>query len=205
MRPDVRAQSSFNHNEVVVIKKALTIALSCGALISSAALAAGPYGYDYGYGSAYRGTYVGVSAGEVLYNESGLDQMAPTVLLVHLGQQFSPYLAVEGRVGTSVNGGYADGYHINAQVLYAGYVKGMLPVSPWFSPYALLGIGGAQWHRNYPDFNSNDAGVSFGVGGELYLGGGAALDFEWTRLTNGSNTGYNYTADQLTFGVNWHL
>jgi hypothetical protein len=190
---------------IVVIKKPLAIGLGFGALISGAAMAAEPYGNGYGYGSGYSGTYIGASAGEVLYNESGLSQMAPTILLVHIGQQFSPYLAVEGRVGTSVSGGYAYGYHVNAQAIYAGYVKGMLPVSPWFSPYALLGLGGAQWHRNYPDYNTNDVGVSFGVGGELYLGGGASLDFEWARLTNGSNTGYNYTADQLTFGVNWHL
>ena len=84
---------------VVVNKKLLTRSLACGVLASGAAMAAGPY--QYGYGPDYSGTYIGVSAGEVLYNESGLNQMAPTILLVRLGQQFSPYLAVEGRVGTT--------------------------------------------------------------------------------------------------------
>lgn len=183
--------------------KSTAIGLGIGVLGCTAAMAAGPYGY--GYGSEYSGLYLGVSAGEVLYNEQGLSQMAPTILLLRVGQQFSPYLAIEGRLGTSVNGGYAYGYHVNAQALYAGYVKGMWPVNPWFAPYAILGLGGAQWHRNYPDFNSNDIGISFGFGGELNLGGGASLNLEWARLTNGNNIGYDYTADQLTFGVNWHL
>ena len=182
-------------------KKPLAIVLVSGALFSTAAMAAGPYGY----GSDYSGTYFGASAGEVLYNESGLSQMAPTILLVRIGQQFSPYIAAEGRIGTSVSGGYAYGYHINAQALYGVYAKGMLPLSPWFSGYAIAGLGGAQWHRNYPDHDSNDADVSFGIGGEFYLGGGASLDLEWARLTSGTNVGYDYTADQLTFGVNWHL
>jgi hypothetical protein len=181
----------------------MAVGIGLGGLISTSAMAAGPYGY--GYGSEYSGLYLGASAGEALYNEEGLSQMAPTILLLRIGQQFSPYLAIEGRVGTSVNGGYAYGYHINAQALYAGYVKGMLPVSPWFSGYAIAGLAGAQWHRNYPDYNTNDVGFSYGIGGEFNLGGGASIDLEWAHLINGNNIGYDYSADQLTFGVNWHL
>lgn len=183
-------------------RKLALLGLGFTAFASSAALAAG--GYGYGGGSDY-GLYLGASAGELLYDESGLPQMTPTILLLRIGQQFSPYLAVEGRVGTSVNGGYAYGYHVDAQALYAGYVKGLLPFSPWVSGYALAGLGGAEWHRNYSDFNSSDIGVSFGFGAEFNLGGGAAIDLEWARLVNGNNAGYDYNADELTFGVNWHL
>jgi len=183
--------------------KSKAIGLGIGLLVSTGAMAAARYGY--GYGSEYSGLYVGASAGEVLYNEEGLNQMAPTILLLHIGQQFSPFVAIEGRLGTSVNGGSADGYHINGQLLYGGYIKGMLPLNPWFSPYAIVGLGGAQWHRNYPDYNTNDVAVSYGVGGDFNLGGGASLNLEWARLTTGNNVGYDYTADQLTFGINWHL
>lgn len=183
--------------------KSAAIGLGVGVLVSSAAMGAGRY--SYGDGSEYGGLYLGASAGEVLYNEDGLSQMAPTILLLRIGQQFSPYVAIEGRLGTSVNGGSADGFRVNAQALYGGYVKGMLPLNPWFAPYAIAGLGGAQWHRNYPDFNSNDIGVSFGAGGDFDVGGGASLNLEWARLTSGDNVGYHYTADQLTFGINWHL
>jgi hypothetical protein len=183
--------------------KSTAIGLGIGLLVSTGAMAAGRYGY--GNGSEYSGLYVGASAGEVLYNEEGLNQMAPTILLLHIGQQFSPFVAIEGRLGTSVNGGSADGYHINGQLLYGGYIKGMLPLNPWFSPYAIVGLGGAQWHRNYPDYNTNDVAVSYGVGGDFNLGGGASLNLEWARLTTGNNVGYDYNADQLTFGINWHL
>lgn len=171
---------------------------------STAALAQPSYGYSGAAGSDF-GPYIGVSAGEILYNEQDLPQMSPTIALFHLGQQFNPYLGIEGRLGTNVSGGRADGYHIDSQVIYAGYIRGTLPINPLFSAYGILGLGGAQWHRNYPDNNSNDVAVSFGVGAQLNVGGNAALTLEWARLTDGNNAGYGYTADQLTFGVNWRF
>jgi hypothetical protein len=145
--------------------------------------------------------------GQLQYDEDGLAQMSPTILMIRGGEQFSPYLAVEGRLGTNVNGGSAFGYHINAQAIYAGYVKGILPFSPLISGYALAGLGGADWHRNYPDYNSGDIALSFGVGAEFNLSSAAALDVEWGRLTSGTNDHdrYGYSANELTFGVNWHL
>jgi hypothetical protein len=187
-----------------VNKKIVLIGTAIGALASTAALAAPYRGSSAGYDS---GTYLGASAGQLQYNEEGLGQMTPTILMLRIGQQFSPYLAIEGRIGTNVSGGSAYGYHVNAQAIYAGYVKGMLPLSPWVSGYALAGLGGAAWHRNYTDYNSNDIALSFGVGAEFYLGGNASVNVEWARLTSGSNDHgqYGYSANELTFGVNWRL
>jgi opacity protein-like surface antigen len=174
---------------------------------SAAALAQPRYGYGgYNGGGAFDyGPYFGASIGELMYNEDGLGQMSPTIALFHVGQQFNPYLGIEGRIGTNVSGGSADGFHINSQLIYAGYLRGTVPLNPWFSAYGLLGLGGAQWHRNYDQHNSNDTAVSFGVGAQFNVGGNAALDLEWARLTSGNNVGFDYTADQLTFGVIWRL
>lgn len=204
MRCIVSVCESSTEHEVVVNKKLTMISAGIVALGSTAALAQSGY---YGSSSAYSydGLYLGASAGEVFYNEDGLGTISPTVAIFRVGEQFSPFVAIEGRIGTSVAGSTWGGYHVDVQALYGGYVKGMLPFSPWFSAYAIAGLGGAQFHRNYPDYNSNDIGLSFGAGSEFNLGGGASLDVEYARLTNGSNSGYNYTADQLTFGVNWHI
>ena len=190
-----------------LVSAGLGLGIGLMALGSTAALAQQPY-YDNDYG-----LYLGASAGELMYNEQGLPQMNPTIGEFRVGQQFSQYLAIEGRIGTSVSGGrtyaYGQGYHVNAQAIYGAYVKGMLPFNPWISGYAIAGLGGAQWHRDYPSYNSNDVGLSFGVGAEFHLGGNASFDVEWARLTNGTNPsdGYNYSysANQLTFGVNWRL
>ncbi len=178
------------------------IGLGIVAVGSSAAMA---QSQNYAGGPGYGSIYLGASAGEMFYNEDGLGTMSPTVALFRVGEQFSPYVAIEGRIGTSVSGGDWNGYHVDAQLIYAGYVKGILPISPWISGYALAGLGGAQMHRDYPDSSSNDVGLSFGLGGEVHLGGGASLDLEYVRLTSGNNVGFGYSADMLTFGVNWRL
>jgi len=200
--------AAFIELHEVSVKKALVcmslaVALAAG---STSALAQPRYGYGYGGAAgADFGPYLGVSVGQLLYSEEGLAQMRPTIALFHLGQQFNPYLGVETRVGTNVSGGSAYGYHVNAQVIYAGYIRGTIPINPLFSAYGILGLGGTQWHRNYPERNSNNVAVSFGVGAQFNVGGNAALTLEWARLNNGDNLGYGFTADQLSFGVNWRL
>lgn len=192
------------------MKKHRLFGLGLGALgIVACGVASAQQPY---YGNDY-GTYLGASVGEIMYNEEGLPQMNPTIAEFRIGQQFSQYLAVEGRIGTSVSGGstyaYGEGYRVNAQAIYAAYVKGMLPFSPWISGYAIAGLGGAQWHRDYPSYDTNDIAISFGFGAEFRVGGNASLDLEWARLTSGTNPAYGadygYNANQLTFGVNWRF
>jgi opacity protein-like surface antigen len=185
-----------------VNRKLAWIGIGVTALLSTSVMAAGDSMVPE---PNYGGFYLGASAGQVFYNEEGIPQLTPTVAIFRVGQQFNPYLAIEGRIGTGIDSGRNQGFHADINALYGGYIKGILPISPWFSGYAIGGVGGAQFHRNYAAFNSSDAGLSYGVGTEFNLGGGTSLNVEWTRLiNNGNNLGFDYTADQLTFGVNWH-
>jgi hypothetical protein len=108
-------------------------------------------------------------------------------------------------VGTGVSSAQSNGYSVNVNALYSGYIKGIVPLAPQFSVYGLAGLSGANLHRNYPDYDSTDGTFSLGAGAEFKLGGGASLDAEFTRAASGTNAGYNYTADTLTVGVNWRL
>jgi len=182
------------------------LGLGLSALMAGPAMAA--YGYGYGYDNgAYdsNGFYIGANVGEIFYKEQGLPSMSPGVAYLNSGWQFNPYVALEGRVGGGFVGDNFRYFHVDVPLVYGGYVKGMLPVSPWFSAYAIAGVGGLQLHRNYPDFNSNNAGFSAGVGGEFTFYGGVRVHAEWAHLDSGTNDGYNYSVDQLSFGMSWLL
>jgi Outer membrane protein beta-barrel domain len=185
-------------------KKLALIAVGLAMVVSSTAMAdhrnhnrydSDSYDYDF---------YVGLSAGWVIYQEDGINTLMPTVVVLRFGQNFNPYVGIEGRVGTGIRGDEANGMKATVQAVYGGYVKGTLPFSAWFSGYGLAGVAGVQMHRNYPDSNTNDGGLSVGLGVEVKLGRGASLNTEWVRITTRTNNQvYDYTADQWTFGVNW--
>jgi hypothetical protein len=188
-------------------KKLALICFGCAAAASGVALADGrDAGGGYVSDADYQGAYVGISVGQLLYREEGIDTLAPGVALVRFGEQFNRYIAVEGRVGTGLTDDSSAGYRVNVHGLYAAYAKGILPISPWISAYALAGVAGVQLHRNYPDFHTSDAGFSYGLGGEVMVSRAMSLSLEWARLTNGTNDNiYGYHVDQVTFGANWRL
>ena len=174
-------------------------------LVSASAAASNRHYREYADEDAYNGVYFGVSAGELNYKEEGLDTINPTVALFRVGMQFSPYLALEGRIGTGISDDSSNGFRVDTHAIYGGYIKGMLPLAPTFSVYGLAGVSGLDLQRNYYKHESSDSGLSFGAGADWQLGGGASLNLEWMRLIDGENAGYDYAADQLTFGVNWHF
>ena len=208
--PRVRQLSAYcillaQLRETAVSKIVAAVGLGIGAMLSSAAMAYDRYGYGGGAYDYDSGFYIGANAGEIVYKEQGLAAMAPGVAFLNIGQQFNPYLALEGRIGGGFSGDNFDFYHVDVPLMYGGYVKGTLPLAPWFSAYAIAGVGGLQLHRNYPDFNSNNVGFSGGLGAEFRLYGGASVHAEWARLDSGNNDGYDFTVDQLSVGVSWRL
>ena len=184
----------------------LTIGIGLTALVCAPAQAdprsGGPY---YGNSTYGNGLYFGVSAGELIYKEDGLDTMRPTFVEARLGQDINRYLAIEGRIGGGIGRDEVNGFSTSVQTIYAGYVKGILPLTPQFSGYGLAGVGGVQLHHNYPEFNRSDAGFSYGIGAELNVGNGASVTLEWLRVTDGTNAGFYYSADQVALGLNFHF
>lgn len=186
-------------------KQLIVTAAAVGVLASASAFAQSGYGYGYGQPYDYNHVYLGVGFGELIYSEDGLNTLNPTIGYFKVGEQFNPYLAVEARIGSGISSAQSNGYSVNVNAIYSGYLKGIVPLSPQFSLYGLAGLSGANLHRNYPDYDSTDGTFSLGGGAEFKLGGGASLDAEFTRAASGTNDGYNYTADTLTVGVNWRL
>ena len=186
----------------------------CGVLAAGTALAS-DYdrdGDNRGYHGRSRssyddryGAYIGVSVGELRYNEDGLNTITPTVAMFRIGAPLGSNFGVEGRVGRSLGTIFTDGYGLQVQSIYAGYLKGSVPLSPVFSLYALGGVAAVNLQRDFGQYYSHDTGFSFGFGADFNLPGNATLDVEWVRLPGGNNLGYDYTNDMASVGVAWHF
>jgi hypothetical protein len=190
------------------LNKTTRILFLAAGLISGTAAVAREYDdYSYRRRPAYgiEGPYVGFSLGAVQYREEGLDSLSPGVGLLRLGVPVSRNLAIEGRAGGGLGNSSRNGYTMSVDSIYAAYIKGSLPLSPAFSLYAVGGVAGVDFRRDFGFGASRETGASFGVGADFNLGGGTGINFEWTRLPSGSNAGYDFTNSMATLGATWHF
>jgi hypothetical protein len=189
---------------VTVNKLRIALMVTGAALLATAAAAHGRYDDERRTGD-YGGTYVGLNIGSIHYKEDGLEAITPTGGYFRIGQEFSPNLAIEGRIGGGFSDDSTNGYAVKVDALYAGYIKGSLPLAQGFSLYALGGLGGMHMHRNFGDGNITESGFSYGLGGDFDLGNGAAINVEWSRLLSGTNVGYDYNTDIASIGVTFRF
>jgi len=193
------------------MKKLLPGFISVAVLSVPAVCLAGSGYYDHsGRGDRYRddydvGPYVGLSIGQLRYNEDGLDTITPAAVTATLGARLSPNLAIEGRIGGGLGRTDTNSYGVEVRSLYAGYIKGILPLSPVFSIYGLGGVAGVNLKRDFGDVESHDSEFSYGIGMDFNLPRGAALNVEFTRLVTGNNQGYDYNVDMGSVGVAWRF
>lgn len=160
----------------------------------------GDYGRDFGTGA-----YVGLSVGQLRYSEDGLDAITPATAMLVIGAPLSPNVAIEGRLGGGLGRADTNTYGVEVRSLYALYLKGLLPLSPGFTLYGLGGVAGVDLKRDFGLIDAHDTGVSYGLGMDFDLDGGATLNVEWTRLATGNNLGYDYHVDMASIGVAWHF
>jgi hypothetical protein len=181
--------------------------VATGLFAGTTAHAAGYYdsGYDRHRDYDAPGAYLGLGFGSVQYSEDGLDSITPTIGMLRLGVPLSRTLAIEGRAGVGLADASSGGYHVKVDSLYAAYVKGSLPLARSLSLYAVGGIAGVNLKRDFGAGASRDTGLSLGVGADIYLGGGAGLNLEWTRLPSGRDAGFDYTNTMATLGLSWRF
>ena len=151
------------------------------------------------------GPYVGLSLGQLRYNEESLDTITPAAAMVTLGARLSPNIAIEGRIGGGLGRTDVNSYGVEVRSLYAGYIKGIVPLSPAFSIYGLGGVAGVKLKRDFGEEESRESGFSYGVGMEFGLPRGASLNVEYTRLVSGNNQGYDFNVDMASVGVAWRF
>jgi len=187
-----------------VNKQRIVLMLTGAVLVATTASAQGRY-YDERRNADYGGPYVGLNIGQINYQEDGLHAITPLGGYFRIGQQFSPNLAIEGRIGGGFSEDSSDGYVVKVDSLYAGYIKGSLPLGQGFSVYGLGGLAGMHLRRNFGDGDVTESGFSYGLGADFALGNGTALNVEWSRLLSGTNFGYDFKTDIASIGVTFRF
>lgn len=149
--------------------------------------------------------YVGLSLGQLRYNEEGLDTITPATAMLIIGARLSPNLAIEGRLGGGLGSAAANGYGVEVRSVFAGYLKGSVPLAPGISVYGLGGLADVDLQRDFGLVYAQDTGFSYGLGMDFDLASNSRLSIEWTRLAAGDNLGYAYDVDQASISMAWRF
>ena len=105
----------------------------------------GPSGSGRGpYDRYHLSPYVGLSLGQLRYSEDGLAAITPTTAMFFVGAPLTPYLSVEGRLGGGLGSAETNTYGLEVHSLFAGYLKGSVPLAPGFSIYGLGGVANVR-------------------------------------------------------------
>jgi opacity protein-like surface antigen len=180
-------------------------------------LAATTAGANEGYGSNASGhgpfynpnfeasPYAGLSLGQLRYNEEGLDTITPATAMLFVGARLSPNLAIEGRLGGGLGSAETNGYGVTVRSVFAGYLKGSVPLAPGFSLYGLAGLAAVDLQRDFGLAYAQDSGFSYGLGMDFDVASNARLSIEWTRLATGDDLGYAYDVDQASISMAWRF
>lgn len=152
---------------------------------------------------AQTGLYAGVGVAQVQYKEDGFQSLEPTAITFRVGSQLNPNFAVEARLGTGLSDGSGtfSGIPISAEIdnFYGVYAKGIIPVTSWFAPYAMVGYTHAKVTARAGGFSASnsDSDFSYGIGADFPVSKNIAINLEYARLFAGD--GYN--ADAISLGV----
>jgi opacity protein-like surface antigen len=156
---------------------------------------------------AQQGLYVGGSLSRVEVRVDGLSTAKPTALGVRLGNQFSPNLAVEARLGKGITDDTVNGVKVEIDTYYGIYAKGILPMTNLFSAYGLLGYSRGEVTRSGPGGSASDwdSDVSYGLGVDFAITKNTTINVEWARMFKGSIAGANYKVNALSLGANYRF
>ena len=130
--------------------------------------------------------YWGAGVGMFDYSEEGIDSDASlTALFGRLGTQFNENFSGEIRAGfgigdDSINVLSTD-VNVELDSMFGGYIRGGVPVSENFYPYAILGYTRGEISVSVPGFSDSESesDVSFGIGADFGLGESTKFNIEY--------------------------
>lgn len=148
------------------------------------------------------GLYFGVNLAQINYKEDGFSTASPKALVLRLGKELNPNVAIEGRIATGISDDTTSGVKIELDGAYGVYFKGIIPGAT-VSPYGLVGYTNGEITASVPGFSiSDDEGdFSYGIGLDFAVSKTFGVNVEFAKLF----TGDGYKVDGLSVGATFRF
>lgn len=157
-------------------------------------------------GQAMAEYYVGGNISSMKVEHDFVSDSADLVALYgRLGTEFTENFSAEIRVGTGIDDDTVNvlGTPVKLELnhFYGAYLRGTLPVTDTFYPYAVVGFTRAELEAKASGVSDSDSGsdVSFGLGADIRLTSNTDLNLEYMNYydkddlaIDGFSVGFTY-------------
>lgn len=125
--------------------------------------------------------YIGGNISAVKADFENASDAKLVALYGRLGTEFSENFSGEVRLGTGIDDDKVNGVKVDLDHFYGAYVRGGIPVTENFFPYAVVGITRAELKYKGFGRSEKDSGsdISFGVGTDINLTPELSLNVEY--------------------------
>lgn len=103
-----------------------------------------------------------------------------------VGVRVTPNVAFEIRAYGNASQGHYQDQRVSVDYYYGAFTKFILPLTPFFETYALMGFGNQK--LTVLDYSGSDTDMAYGLGTSFSLAAPAEIQLEWVQT-------YNHTFD----------
>ncbi|EKO3930776.1 outer membrane beta-barrel protein [Vibrio fluvialis] len=121
---------------------------------------------------------------------------------VMLGLRVTPNVAFELRGYGNASEGDYQGQRVSVDYYYGAFTKFILPLTPFFETYALMGFGNQK--VTVLDYSASSTDMAYGLGASFMLVPQAKIQLEWLKTYNDKfeDSGYKVDVDESNINLN---
>lgn len=119
-----------------------------------------------------------------------------------LGMRVTPNVAFEIRGYSNASQGEYLGYRVSVDHYYGAFTRFIVPFTPFFEAYGLMGFGTHKF--SVLDRSASDSDIAYGMGISMRLAMPAEIQLEWLNTYNDQfeDDGYTVDIDQSNINLN---
>lgn len=134
--------------------------------------------------------YYGVGLAFLNYSEEDIEDASLTSIYGRLGTNFNENISGEFRIGVGVGDDSVDvyGYDVDIELdnMVGAYLRGGIPVTESFFPYAVLGYTRLELTASAMGFSESESetDISFGLGADVDVNGNITVNVEYINYVD---------------------
>ncbi|WNC69660.1 porin family protein [Thalassotalea nanhaiensis] len=145
--------------------------------------------------------YAGALLSQSIHSSDSFDELNFSTAIARFGYSFTTNMAIEARVGASMDEDEVNGVSKNVDSLAGIYAVGTMPITKKFSFYGLIGVSSVEVTSTYGDSESSDTltAASLGAGVAYNISDSLAINLEAVDYVDEKHSKYGAVSAGVSY------